>query len=231
MIKAKKMALAAVAILATALTFTGCESFGKDDFFGTWTTSYKIDENNKLSGKLNDKVALTIYFDGKTENLGSKSTGKFYQYKKMESGTEAFWYGKYELQDNENFTNGTLILHYTAGYNKDVSDDIATDLSKKWIDEDYTVDEMKQLYKTNQSSTSASDDVFDFVLDGGTLFNGYSSLSCVAKENCTWDVKTRTFSLCNKNNDLANSIPSYNNIKSAIPITRSVSDTEINWEK
>ncbi len=120
----KLAALATAAVMTVALT--GCPSFGKDDFFGTWVADY---------AQGSDKgVAMTMVFDGKSENLFNGGDGLFCQSKVAYTAVNAadaetgavtgktprlvnFYWGSYKLKDNSNYTAGTISLTYMAGIN------------------------------------------------------------------------------------------------------------------
>lgn len=229
--KKSKIIIAALALMSVALSFTGCADFGKDDFFGTWKVDYTVTNENLLSptelnnkgeklsdgvnrsDKLNNKVTLYAYFDGTTENLGAKSKGRFYQYKIINNASNgSFWYGEYELQDNQNYTNGTLILNYFNG--GAVTDTRANELANAWITEKKLKDEMKTY---SGLAGDPSEETFKFVLDSGSLFNGYSSLVTTAYKNCSWEVKSRNFELQGKTNNLKEYIGSRSVNRSVLP--------------
>lgn len=226
MIKAKKLALAAVAILATALTFTGCESFGKDDFFGTWETTYTVTRENFLdankpgaddsarpSDAIGSTVNMEIYFDGTTESLFNKNGKRFYQYRVRKVGNEVksttFWVGTYDLKNNENYTNGDLVLTYMYGWSGIDSKD-AEKIASLWTSDKCKEEEdiieiftngttvNGKTYKAKydyHSNTNKDVETFSFVLDAPSFTKGYTEMTATAKQNCSWEVKTRKFTL------------------------------------
>ena len=124
----KKMAavLATTALLASV--FTGCGGLGKDDFYGTWTTSYTIPtaaDTDSQGGGYNssyagDTVDLEMFFSGTTTS-SAFSTCVFYQHKQrtdVDTNTvsHTFWVGTYNLSNNSELTSGDLELSYMYGY-------------------------------------------------------------------------------------------------------------------
>lgn len=125
----RTLGIACAVVAAAVMTFTGCDGFGKDDFYGTWESHYTIPDHNKTSGaegwysdQANCNVDLTMYFSGTSEDLINKGA-VFYQdkirYKSDGSGDvvkETFWYGTYKLEDNAAYDKGNLVLSYKFGF-------------------------------------------------------------------------------------------------------------------
>jgi len=225
----KLAAVAAGLIVAASLAFTSCDGLGKDDFFGTWEAKYDVTSDNLLqasdsrsdgtnrSGSIGSTVDITMYFDGTTEKL-INAAQKFYQYKLRSKDGEikahTFWVGTYELKDNANFTEGTLILTYRLGFDN-VSEDQANALGNAWlcstaadayaaVKDYYTVAEPSAeqevfdfLSGIATYTCDEDDDVekFDFKLADQDFIKGYQSMTATAKENCSWEVASRSFTL------------------------------------
>ncbi len=119
----KKMAavLASQALLVGM--FTSCGGLGKDDFYGTWTTSYTIPtsaDKDSQGGGYNSKYAgqtvdLTMFFAGNT-TTSALSTCVFYQYKVRNNSNKGFWVGTYNISNNSELTSGNLELSYMYGF-------------------------------------------------------------------------------------------------------------------
>lgn len=169
------------------------------------------------SSLVGSTVDITMYFDGTSEKLANAAQ-KFYQYKirKVDDVIKAhtFWVGSYELKDNANYTKGTLILTYRLGFDN-VSEDQANALGQAWlcstaadayeaVKDFYTVDEPSAeqevidfLSGIADHTYDATEDVekFDFELGGQNFIKGYTTMTATAKENCSWEVTSRSFNL------------------------------------
>mgnify|MGYP006916143502 CR=1 FL=1 len=216
---AKIAALAALAV-ATAVTFTGCpESFGKDDFFGTWETEYvypsSSDDANASQSYNSDNAGATYniawHFDGRSEDLIKNGGAIFYQTLKNSKGKKWFWYGTYQLSENSGYSNGILTVTYLYGFNLDTLnnvsfDDLIADVDNKM--ETYKKDASYD-YVTENSSKIAfgcTCDIEKFTFElGNAKASGYTSMTCTEKswkksdsetvDYCEWGVKSRSFDL------------------------------------
>ena len=170
------------------------------------------------SSLVGSTVDITMYFDGTSEKLANAAQ-KFYQYKirKVDGVIKAhtFWVGSYELKDNANYTKGTLILTYRLGFDN-VSEDQANALGQAWLCSTAAdaYEAVKDVY-TAVEEPSAEQDVidflsgiadydydaeedvekFDFELGGQDFIKGYTTMTATAKENCSWEVTSRSFNL------------------------------------
>ena len=122
-----------VAFLA-AIGLTGCpdvaDSFGKDDFRGTWMTLDFADGNPKTYYKNtsnNKYYSITWNFDGKSENMFNGNGGRFWQHL-VNYGTdstlqnvenETFWLGQYAIKGNSGYSKGKLYLYYQCALDID----------------------------------------------------------------------------------------------------------------
>lgn len=174
-------------------------------------------QENK-SSLVGSTVDITMYFDGTSEKL-INAAQKFYQYKvRSKDGAvkaHTFWLGTYELKDNSNYTKGTLILAYRLGFDS-VSEEQANALGQAWlcstaadayeaIKDVYTSaptpsDEQTVLaYLSGLSDHQYDEDgdveKFDFELGGQDFIKGYTTMKATAKENCSWEVSSRSFNL------------------------------------
>lgn len=125
----KTLGIACAALAAAVMTFTGCDGFGKDDFYGTWESHYKIPGTKTdaagagwFRDQANCDVDLTMYFSGTSEDLLNKGA-VFYQNKIRHAADDStkvaqttFWYGTYKLANNSNYDKGDLILSYKYGF-------------------------------------------------------------------------------------------------------------------
>lgn len=170
------------------------------------------------SSLVGSTVDITMYFDGTSEKLVNADQ-KFYQYKirKVDDVIKAhtFWVGSYGLKDNANYTKGTLILTYRLGFNN-VSEDQANALGQAWLCSTAAdaYEAVKGVYTTVSEPTAeqdvfdflsgiadhtydATEDVekFDFELGGQDFIKGYTTMTATAKENCSWEVTSRSFNL------------------------------------
>lgn len=169
------------------------------------------------SGSIGSTVDITMYFDGTSEKVFNAGQ-KFYQYKvRSKDGAvkaHTFWLGTYDLKDNSNYTKGTLILTYRLGFDN-VSEDQANALGQAWlcstaadayaaVKDFYTVDEPDDtqnviafLSGIATHTCDEDDDVekFGFELDGQDFIKGYTKMTATAKENCSWEVASRSFNL------------------------------------
>lgn len=133
----KLTVLAACLIAAAALMVTSCNdptsSFGKDDFFGTWNSSYTYptDATTVPGGKLDTTLTghqykVTMWYNGTSESILKGGEGRFWQHKlhyKADGTTvvsETFWTGTYTLSNNSGITTGYLNLKYEYGYDMKV---------------------------------------------------------------------------------------------------------------
>lgn len=234
----KLAAVAAGLIVAASLAFTSCDGLGKDDFFGIWEANYEVTNDNvakgsndgttkdmsEVDGIVGSTVDITMYFDGTSEKL-INAAQKFYQYKLRytKAGTLAahtFYLGTYKLEDNANYTKGTLILAYRLGFN-DVSEAQADALGQAWLCSTATeaYEAIKDAYSSATAPTDESQSVldylselsdvqytdaegdnpdvekFDFELGDQDFIKGYQSMTATAKENCSWEVTSRSFTL------------------------------------
>ncbi len=178
-------------------------------------------------------VDITMYFDGTSEKL-INAAQKFYQYKLRYTKAGAlaahtFWLGTYELKDNSNYTKGTLILAYRLGFD-DVSEKQADALGQAWlcstaadayaaVKDFYTVDEpddtqdVIDFLSTIATHTYTADgdvEKFDFELGGQDFIKGYTTMKATAKENCSWEVTSRSFNLQGTSNLLSNILNAVN---------------------
>ncbi len=169
------------------------------------------------SGSIGSTVDITMYFDGTTEKLVNAAQ-KFYQYKLRSKDGEikahTFWVGSYELKDNANYTKGTLVLTYRLGFDN-VSEDQANALGQAWLCSTAAdaYEAVKDVYEVEEPSAEqevidflsgiadhtydATEDVekFDFELGGQDFIKGYTTMTATAKENCSWEVASRSFNL------------------------------------
>ncbi len=203
--------LIAVAVAAAAIvsaTFTSCEGFGKDDFFGTWCASYTVTPDNLAEGtgytwsnvKNFPNVKVYMYFDGKSEDLVKSGGAKFYQYKIRYNdsgsvGMRSFWCGTYKLTDNSKYTEGKLHLDYLYGGHI-VEGNLEGAIDAALSSNQSSVISYLKTSPAPTSNTSGTDlEIFDFSLGGASLFTGYREMSATARQNCTWEVLTRSFEL------------------------------------
>lgn len=225
----KLAAVAAGLIVAASLAFTSCDGLGKDDFFGTWESNYTVTNDNVAKGSddgtqadksafVGSKVDITMYFDGTSEKL-INANQKFYQYKIRKEDdvikAHTFWVGTYKLEDNTNYTKGTLTLAYRLGFDN-VSEDQANALGQAWLCSTAAdaYEAVKGVY-TSASEPAAQQDVidylstiadhtytadgdveqFEFELGGQDFIKGYTTMKATAKDNCSWEVTSRSFNL------------------------------------
>lgn len=126
---------AVVAACLAAIGLTGCpdvaDSFGKDDFRGTWmtldfdgNTPKTYYENTSNEGKY---YSITWNFDGRSENMFNGNGGRFWQHL-VNYGTdetlqnvenETFWFGQYAIKGNSGYSKGKLYLYYQCGIDID----------------------------------------------------------------------------------------------------------------
>lgn len=169
------------------------------------------------SSLVGSTVDITMYFDGTSEKLVNANQ-KFYQYKirKVDDVIKAhtFWVGSYGLKDNANYTKGTLILTYRLGFDN-VSEDQANALGQAWLCSTAAdaYEAVKDFYEVDEPSAEqevidflsgiadhtyeATEDVekFDFELGGQDFIKGYTTMTATAKDNCSWEVTSRSFNL------------------------------------
>lgn len=234
----KLTAAAAGLLVAASLAFTSCDGLGKDDFFGLWQSSYDVTETTVLKSgdsaaaedwsgedKIGSSCKIAMYFDGTTEKL-INAKQKFYQYKTRTENdvvkSSTFWIGAYDLDDNSNYTNGTLILTYRLGWSS-VTEAQANALGKAYLCstaedakaalEDAGTDVFASVPEVQDNQTvldylatlgsptvyNETDDVeyFDFELGDPSFLKGYTTMKATAKKDCTWEVKERKFELQN----------------------------------
>ena len=107
------------------------DSFGKDDFRGTWmtldfdgNTPKTYYENTSNEGKY---YSITWNFDGRSENIFNGNGGRFWQHL-VNYGTdetlqnvenETFWFGQYAIKGNSGYSKGKLYLYYQCGIDID----------------------------------------------------------------------------------------------------------------
>lgn len=190
----------------------------------------EVGNGDDNDSKLGSSVEIAMYFDGSSEKL-INSTQKFYQFKTRTDkagnlASSTFWIGNYKPSDNSNYTNGTLELDYRVGWGTSVkvTEEEANALGKAWLcssaedayevlkDTFTTISEpaddqelLDYLATVGSPSTYAEGydlEKFDFELGDPSFLKGYQSLTATAKENCSWEVKSRTFSLQNTLSDL-----------------------------
>lgn len=123
-----------MATFLAAIGLTGCpdvaDSFGKDDFRGTWMTLDFADGNPKTYYKNtsnNKYYSITWNFDGKSENMFNGNGGRFWQHL-VNYGTdstlqnvenETFWLGQYAIKGNSGYSKGKLYLYYQCALDID----------------------------------------------------------------------------------------------------------------
>ena len=177
------------------IAVTGCgeNSFGKDDFFGTWVADYEGTYNGEK-----DYVTTTMVFDGKSENLFNGGDGLFCQSKVAYSAVNAadsetgavtgktprlvnFYWGSYTLKDNSNYTAGNIILTYMAGitlYSKKSSigtltdNDVAT-ASVKLGEGTYDLNDLMEI--TFGKGTTTTDE------NGNEVYTGLDKANAIDK--------------------------------------------------
>ena len=240
----KVLAVLAASVVAAA-SFMGCDGFGKDDFYGTWTTEYTIPAASATDAQgggydksyAEQKVELTMYFSGKTTS-SAVSTVMFWQHKQRTDSENVvhhtFWVGTYNLSNNSELTSGDLELSYMYGYgwNGDFpSEGLAysgkTEGTAKSVDDlvalakagDFaafaSISGIQKEVLTNNDKTYCTDiETFSFELGGASLFSGYTTMSATEKkwekyqlkegkvektvvdeDGCSWEVKSRSFTL------------------------------------
>lgn len=214
-----KIAALAVLAVATAVTFTGCpESFGKDDFFGTWETEYvypsSSDDENASQSYVAENAGKTYniswHFDGRSEDLIKSGGAIFYQTLTNSGGTKSFWYGTYQLSENSGYSEGKLTVTYLYGFNTDAVTSIGVD---KLIEDasngmntyaSQATYDYKSETKKKYNNYDCDVETFTFEL-GNAKASGYTSMTCTEKswkrsdsetvDYCDWGVKSRSFDL------------------------------------
>lgn len=249
----KKLTVFALCLIAAAvLVTTSCDGFGKDDFYGTWTSTYtyptseadfnttfgdaawKKDESTGTvtttskydSAYAGQQFIVTMYFEGKSEDLLKTDGASFWQekFRYTKAGKLAahtFYKGTYKLDNNSNVTSGDLVLSYRYGYKFASTDTVTVDTLNTLDFEDSAAVKAANLKGTvcdlydADKKQCADVETFAFSLGDSDFFKGYQSMSAteesyyneqtaayVSKYSCSWDVPTRSFTLKSEDSDL-----------------------------
>ena len=161
-------------------------------------------------------VQIFMFFDG-TEG-GVVNGAKFWQYKiryatndagdKTSVAQRTFYCGTYNLKDDGNYTEGELILTYLYGGNiveNKISDAITAATSDNQEDVLTSLTNTTS-YGTNEDLSDSDIEKFTFSLGGQSLFTGYSTMDATAKENCSWDVTSRSFNLLSGSSEVPTAV-------------------------